>query len=79
MEASPIQNTVPVQNHQERKLNWPARSWMHFCFTLNWGAGQVPRSPWPTLSLAGIRLPAMSMQTGGRVLRRGGHRDGVRA
>ena len=79
MEASPIQNMVPVQNHQERKLDWPARSWMHFCSTLNWGAGRVLRSPWPTPSLAGLRLPAMIMRTGGRVLRRGGHGDGVRA
>lgn len=45
METSPIQNLVPVQNHQERKSDWPARSWMHFCSTLNWGAGQGAQDP----------------------------------
>lgn len=44
-EASPIQNLVPIQNHQERKSDWPARSWMHFCSTVDGGAGQGAQEP----------------------------------
>lgn len=77
-EASPVQNLVPIQNHQERKSDWPARSWMHFCSTVDWGAGRGAQGP--------LAHPQPSRdktcdehQTGGRVLRRAGHGDGVRA
>ena len=79
METSPIQNLVPIQNHQERKSDWPARSWMHFCSILNWGAGRGAQEPLTHPQPSRDKIACDEHTDRWKGPEKGGHGDGVRA